>query len=269
VKDKDKADVDTALDRIEALYEDEDFERARKELQRALKAFPDDLTLREWQAVFTADDGQLEKALSILDGVLSAEPDRAFAARERAAVLADLWRFDEARAQLEALLERGLVGDDPLEEALARHDLGEILDRLGRPADADRQYRKAARLAPDDCPVPLRLPRDEFEHLVADAAASIPAALQPYLDQVSIRVADYPTPGRAPAPDILGLYDGLPRTERGHDDRGHLDTVHIFQRNHETLGLTLEELREEVRKTVIHEIAHHFGLGEEDMGEYA
>src|SRR5262245_36855781 len=75
-------DLESMLDRIEQLYEEEDFERALKELQRALKAFPDDLTLREWQAVFTADDGRPEEALGILDRVLAEDADRAFAGRE-------------------------------------------------------------------------------------------------------------------------------------------------------------------------------------------
>ncbi len=261
-------ELDDRLERIEDLYEKEDIRRARKELARAKKLFPGDLTLREWEAVFLADDELFEEALKILDGVLAAETDRPFAARERAIVLLELGQFPGAHDQLQTILDRRLIDGGPEEEAEVRFDLAGCLDRLGRSKEADVQFKKAARLAPEDFPVPPRMSESEFDALVGRALDSIPASFQPYLRQVAVTVLDYP-PKDAPGPFILGLYSGLPRTERSHGDRDHLDTVFVFKRNHELLGLSPEELREEVRKTVVHEIAHHFGLGEDDMGEYA
>ena len=260
--------LDDFLVRIETLCEKDDMERARKELTRALKRFPDDLALREWEAVFTAEEERFDEALAILDSVLESEPRRPFAVRERASVLMELGRFPEAVDALRMFLDADLAEGDPQEEADARHDLAASLDHLGRVTQADAEFLRAAQLAPDDFPVPPRMSRKEFEDLVAKALDSIPSRFEPYLRQVAVTVEDYPSPDD-PGPFLLGLYDGVPRTERTHDEEGHLDRVFIYKRNHELLNLPREEVLEEVRKTVIHEIAHHCGLGEEDMGEYA
>lgn len=256
------------LVRIETLCEKDDMDTARKELTRALKRFPDDLALREWEAVFAAEEERFEEALAFLDSVLEAEPLRPFAVRERASVLMEMGRFVDAVESLRTFLEADLAEGDAQEEAEARYDLAASLDHLGRVAEADAEFQRAARLAPDDFPVPPRMTRAEFEDLVAKALDSIPSRFEPYLRQVAVTVEDYPSRDE-PGPFILGLYDGVPRTERTHDEEGHLDRVFIYKRNHELLNLPREEVLEEVRKTVIHEIAHHFGLGEEDMGEYA
>jgi predicted Zn-dependent protease with MMP-like domain len=262
-------DVDDLLDRIEDLYAQDDLHAAGKELARARKLFPEDLSLQEWEAVLAAEDGRFEKALRILDRVLAQEPDRPFAARERADVLVELCRPAEALEQLTALIRRRSgKWDAPEEEADARFALGACLDRLGRIEEADAELKKASRLAPEDFPNRVRMPQREFEALVSRAIDSIPGEFRRFLKQVAIVVRDYP-PSDAPSPTILGLYSGLPRTERTHEDRDHLDTVFVFKRNHELQCLGTSELSDEVRKTVIHEIAHHFGLGEDDMGDYA
>lgn len=260
-------DLDSMLDRMEALYEAEDLEQLKREVRRARKLYPGAPEPMEWEAIVAADEERFEEALRILDQVLAADPLRPLAARERAQVLTELWRFEEARDQLLRLL-------DPLpdewtreDEADARFELGSLLDRQGDSKAALREFEKAAKLDPDDFSVPPCMAAEEFAAAVTKAVDSIPRELAPYLLQVTVVVEDYP-PRDAPSPSILGLYSGLPRTERSHDDRDHLDTVFIFKRIHELMCLEPAELREEIRKTVIHEIAHHFGLGEEDMGEY-
>jgi len=259
--------IDEALDSISDLYEEGDVKQARKELKRARKAYPGELGFVEWEAVLAADEGELERALKILDEVLAADPSRVFAMRERAHVLEELWMFDEARKQLEKLFKDFPEEWSDLDEAEVRHSLGCCLDRLGNHEAADRELRAAARLAPDEFFVPPRRSLQEFEAVVERSLDSIPEDFKPYLEQVRIVVRDYPPLG-SPDPYALGLYDGLPRTERTHADRDHLDTVFVFKRTHE-LFVHPEDLEEEIRKTVVHELAHHFGLGEDDMGEYA
>ena len=109
---------------------------------------------------------------------------------------------------------------------------------------------------------------NEFDRIVESAIESVPESLRAYVDETEIIVTDYPGP-EAPEPDVLGLYVGVPRTE--HDDGGPElpGAIYIYKRSHELEFLSDEELREEVRKTVIHEIAHHFGLDEHEMGDYA
>ena len=158
--------------------------------------------------------------------------------------------------------------EDDFERAEIHFENACELDRLGRTEEADEEFRRAAALAPEEFRAPLRLERQAFEKIVAESLDSIPERFDRYLRQVVVAVHDYPEEIDAP-PDLLGLYVGIPRTERDHELRDHLDRVFIFKRNLEIDSPDPDELREEIRKTVVHEIAHHFGMTDEEMGEYA
>lgn len=116
--------------------------------------------------------------------------------------------------------------------------------------------------------------REEFERLVAEALDGLPEEFQRRLDNVDLVVAADPTmvqrerAGIGPHQTLFGLYEGVPLTRR---DRGyHLvlpDKITIFQRPMEAVCRTNEEIRNLVRKTVMHEIAHHFGIGDERLRE--
>ena len=104
----------------------------------------------------------------------------------------------------------------------------------------------------------------EFEGAVSDALDSVPAELAQLMNNVVVLVED-----DAPddAPDLLGLYEGTPLTER--DDgwaAGSLpDRITIFRRPTLEYCRTSAEVVEEVRVTVIHEIAHHFGIDDDRL----
>jgi predicted Zn-dependent protease with MMP-like domain len=269
MKRKNAASLEEILDRLEQHYESGDEEKLAEELKRGRRLYPEDLALREWEAMLAAESGRPEEALSILDEVLAKEPGRRFAALERASALIELRRYDEALAGLDAM-ELALSAEDEEDTFLRAEICFEracCLDRSGRAEDADRQFAEAARLSPDELPAPPRLNQEDFEKVVEEALDSIPEKFDPYLRQVAVAVRDYPGPGD-PDPNLLGLYVGIPRTERTHESSGHLDTIFLFKRNLEIEFVDEDDLREEIRKTVIHEIAHHFGLGEEEMGEY-
>lgn len=123
-----------------------------------------------------------------------------------------------------------------------------------------------------------RLTDGEFESAVQDAIDSIPDEFFDELENVAIVLADEPDEEDFEADglytedgDLLGIYDGVSMLERG-DDYGfgdYPDTITIFKGPHERLGLSKKETLEEIRKTVVHEIAHYFGMDEdqvEDMG---
>jgi predicted Zn-dependent protease with MMP-like domain len=258
--------LEDILERLEELYGKGETAEAEKELRRARRLHPEDLVLLEWEATFASDQGRYPEALKWLEKVLSTEPDRPFARREKALALLGLGRFEEALSLLEE------IGPDNAGDARYHFDRGLCLDRLGRLEDADQAFRKAARLDPETFPAPPRLTADEFDGLVRGAVEEVPPALKPYLENVMVEVMDYPrTPPLEAGLDLglLGLYSGVPRTERTQELRDHLDRIFIFKRNLELEFPTRKELAEEIRKTVIHEIAHHFGLGEAEMGEYA
>jgi len=106
--------------------------------------------------------------------------------------------------------------------------------------------------------MPVRLGRERFEELVGDALDAIPAQLLDLLDNVVILVEDDPPPED---PDLLGVYEGHALTERGWDYSGVLpDRIVIYRRPILAICDTAADVVEEVSVTVVHEIAHHFGI---------
>jgi predicted Zn-dependent protease with MMP-like domain len=112
----------------------------------------------------------------------------------------------------------------------------------------------------------VEVAEDEFEGLVAEALDTLPPRLAALLDNVVVLVADEPP---ADDPDLLGLYDGVPLTER---DSGYTfvvpDRILVFRGPLTRMCTDREELVEEVRITVVHEIAHHFGIDDEQLHDW-
>ena len=114
----------------------------------------------------------------------------------------------------------------------------------------------------------MRLDEAAFEQLVACALDELPDWVRAHMDNVAIVIADWPTPQQRLAAgirkgDLLGLYEGVPLTQRG---RGyHLtppDRITLFQGPLESYAPNDRALVQLIRRTIIHEIAHHFGFSE-------
>lgn len=112
----------------------------------------------------------------------------------------------------------------------------------------------------------------EFETLVAEALAEIPERILGYLDNVAITVQPWPSSAQlrrsqvGPGYTLFGLYEGIPLTRRGaHYNLVAPDRITIFQGPIEQHCHTPQAIREQVRKTVIHELAHHFGFDEQGI----
>ena len=107
-----------------------------------------------------------------------------------------------------------------------------------------------------------RLERDEFEHLVSEALDALPPELARLMDNVAIFVEDVPPPGE----DLLGLYEGIPLTER---DTAYAmavpDRITIFREPILALCDQHDEVRRQVEVTVAHEIAHHFSIDDDRL----
>ena len=110
----------------------------------------------------------------------------------------------------------------------------------------------------------MQLSAEEFELLVAEALDEIPAELAALIDNCVILVEDYPPPDM---PDTLGLYSGIPLTERGQFYTGLPDRIQIFRYPILAICTTSEQVIEEIRITVVHEIAHHFGMDDKRLHE--
>ena len=113
----------------------------------------------------------------------------------------------------------------------------------------------------------LRLDRADFEAEVAAVLDRIPEPFSDLLSNVIIVIEDAPDAAlRAAHGPLLGLYEGIPFTEGDGGGSPVLPSqIRLFQRPHERLCETLGELRAEIRETVLHEIAHQFGLSDAQL----
>ena len=115
-----------------------------------------------------------------------------------------------------------------------------------------------------------RVSKRRFGELVEEALAELPEQFQEFLEEVPVEVWDRPTRhqtrGVGRGGLLLGLYVGRPRTERSVEDSGRMpDVIYIFQEPIEAVCNNETELVGQVRKTVLHEIGHHFGMDEKDL----
>lgn len=120
----------------------------------------------------------------------------------------------------------------------------------------------------------VRISRKRFEQLVADALRGIPADLRAALDNIEVVVDNWPTREQLAEVDLepddvlFGLYQGTPLPDRSPMQPYALpDIITIFQGPLEEECETEEEMREQIRRTVVHEIAHYFGFDEERLAE--
>ena len=114
--------------------------------------------------------------------------------------------------------------------------------------------------------------RDKFEKIVIDAVTGMPSEFKELLDNIDICIQDWPSReqlksvGLRDKYELLGLYEGTPRTER---DQGYNlvlpDKISIFQKPLEAQCPSARELKDEIVRTVKHEIAHYFGLDDERL----
>jgi len=105
--------------------------------------------------------------------------------------------------------------------------------------------------------------RRRFESLVADALDELPGWVHEAMDNVAVVVDDAPP---ADDPDLLGLYEGIAKTEREFYAGALPDRITLFRSTIEAAaGDDDEELRAVVAETVMHEVAHHFGISDERL----
>jgi predicted Zn-dependent protease with MMP-like domain len=106
---------------------------------------------------------------------------------------------------------------------------------------------------------------ERFEELVAEALDAVPASLLALLDNVVLMVEDHPP---ADDPYLLGRYEGVPLTERGTRYSGVLpDRISIYRLPILAMCRSDAEVVREVNITVVHEIAHHFGIDDHRLHE--
>jgi predicted Zn-dependent protease with MMP-like domain len=195
--------------------------------------------------------------------------------------------FSEALAELRALPEPAdagwlrlaarlayRAGDMPVaadfaQQAVAAEDDAPTWNLIGRVRvwtkhpDPVEAFRRAASLGPQAFVVPHRIKRDRFARLAETALAEIPETFQAQLANTMIVVDDLPdieAVREGEDPDLLGVYEGATVLEHGLPER-----IVLYQRNHENIAADEDELAEEVRETMRHEVGHHFGMAEDEL----
>ena len=116
--------------------------------------------------------------------------------------------------------------------------------------------------------------RHEFEKLVLEALAKLPAEFQQHVRNLDVVVRWRPSlaerreAGSDSGDTLFGLYLGIPLSERGaYYNMALPDKIVIYQQAHERFCSSREEMVEEVRKTVLHELGHYLGIDEERLEE--
>lgn len=258
---------------------------------------PEEETLeRAWEAI---DAGDPERALLELSGLDPDWPDRWI---PEALALTELGDLVPARVALERVRQTADVHDHPdflwaegqlllcewridaADEVLRKlHQLepsASACERLSLIADlrgdferAEKLLAESAALDPEGARTPVRLSTDEFEQVLTDAIDQLPEDFRTPLETTEILVEAVPLDwmiDRADLsetpPDILGLFVGASELEMSSDASGHLPRrIFLFQRNLERFARTREELVEEIRVTLFHEIGHMLGFDEEGV----
>jgi predicted Zn-dependent protease with MMP-like domain len=109
------------------------------------------------------------------------------------------------------------------------------------------------------------LRRGEFEAVVDQTLEGLPDWVVEQIDNLHVAVEERPRPDLG---DVLGVYEGVSLPERSGDYWGAMpDRIVIFRQPHLALDLPRGELEAEIRKTVLHEVAHHIGIDDSRLSE--
>jgi predicted Zn-dependent protease with MMP-like domain len=262
---------DPVVQEIEALLDDDKLEEGIAAIQDALatgRGNALDLKFLLGDAYLAL--GRPKDAEPQFRAVLAEDPDCPSSRCWLAMSLFLQWRFDEAEAAVHAAREvpGAIVDADVIH--------GALLERRGKFDEAEPFFLRASAAAPDKYPPPVRMPRAEFDREVRKAARKLPRQFRQSLDRVPVVVQDVPDASLAEgedrdevAPDILGLFDGVPLPETSEFEVPQLrpNTIYLFQRNLERAAKDREDLVEQIRITLYHELAHYLGFEEEDMDD--
>ena len=116
-----------------------------------------------------------------------------------------------------------------------------------------------------------KIPREQFEMLVRKLIEELPVIVRDRMKNIDVVLEDWPSPiqlagtGIDHMDQLLGLYEGIPVSERYGYDMVLPDKISLFREPLQGICNSLDELTSEVRQTIIHEVAHHFGLSDEQI----
>jgi predicted Zn-dependent protease with MMP-like domain len=113
----------------------------------------------------------------------------------------------------------------------------------------------------------LEVSREEFDQLVEQAMAQLPRVFRDKLANVAIMVEDAPPRESGRRDLLLGIFHGIPLTEKSTFQMALPDRIVLYQKNIEALCRSKKGIRREIRATLLHELGHYFGLSEDELGD--
>lgn len=208
-------------------------------------------------ALVHQDRDEHEGVIECCSRALKIDPGNAYAKFLEGVARIELWDFGRADELLiEANVDPELNGD-------ALYQRAALAEADGRFKDAEALYEAAASVDPEAFPAPVRISQEEARSLLEETIEFLPEEIRGALDNVEITVAEMPDRKEfAPeiSPFLLGIYHGTALENKPH--QRFPDRVIIFKRNMERIVGNREELLEELRLTLLHEIGHHLGFDE-------
>ncbi|MGH7726459.1 MAG: metallopeptidase family protein [Candidatus Eiseniibacteriota bacterium] len=254
------------LERAEEALDQGDIDRALDLLEEPAQlpdAHPD---VRAMFGLALYYSGDYEEAYELVLDAVAQDPEDVEA--RGALGVCHFYRLEMVTAEKE--LRRALLSEPEWSEA--HWWLGRVLEFRGRYPEAMIEFQRASALDREHYPVPMRLSDDELDKVANEAIEGLPPRIKSTLDEVAILVEEYPTEEllreSEPAlpPDLLGLFTGTALVDRSTLQSGApANTIHIFKRNLELFGGTREEVVDELRITLLHEIGHWLGMNEEEL----
>jgi predicted Zn-dependent protease with MMP-like domain len=261
-------DLDTLLDESSQALEVGELEKALDLAERAVLKDPSCADAHFLKGEALLDLLLFEEAIDTYQKADDLLPDHPDILSGLGMALFECIRFDEA----EAVLEESLDLDDEMPEA--HQTLALILERKND-SRAQEHFTRAHDLSPDAYPLPVEIPPDEFDACILTALSELPDPVQKAIKNTPISVEPFPQEADLIAskpplsPQILGLYRGPSLKEKTVFDPWTEipGEILLYQNNLQRHCQTREELVEQIRITVLHEIGHLLGLTEEDLDD--
>jgi predicted Zn-dependent protease with MMP-like domain/Flp pilus assembly protein TadD len=247
---------------------DANLEEARALCKKALEIadeedeYLDALLLTAEAEVQAGDLEEATSTLSELPPIDTELPDPQYHLRA-GRLLTDVGDLDRAEQQL----ERALARDPSITDA--KHALGLCAEERGEKDKQVRYYLEVRQADLAEPPPAWGVDGARFEALIEEAMAALPDRIRTLLANVPVIAADYPSlelVKDGADPRMLGLFAGLPLPDKSAvGEPPSLDSVHLFQRNIERYARSAGELELEIRRTLLHEAGHFFGLSEDEL----
>jgi predicted Zn-dependent protease with MMP-like domain/Flp pilus assembly protein TadD len=262
--DEDSEELEELLEEAEAALDEGSIDHAIDLLEPHVDLVDAHPEVRAMYGLALFYAGEYDDAFDFLLEAVDHDPDDA---ESRGALgVCHFFRLEFVTAEKE--LRRAILTEEDWAEA--HYWLGRVVEFQGRYPQAMVSFQKAQALDPEHYQAPRRIRDEDLDSVMQDAIAGLPDRIRTAIDDVAVLVEEYPTEEllretQPPfPPDILGIFTGVSKLDAV--PSGALpSTIHIFRRNVEHFVGEREEVVDELRVTLLHEVGHSLGMDEEEL----